>query len=132
GAGGLLEGEPRSSANAWAMYQRWMSSTAQEAVVKPKPGGHGYIVEWAIRFDPCLEVTPGKFHSIAMGDRAMGLNIVLRDVDEKEKGNGRFANIHHQVWLAGGDAPAQLRNWATLWVMARPTQSPHPIKILRD
>jgi hypothetical protein len=41
GAGGLLEGEPRSSAAAWRTYQHWILSGAQEAVAKPKPGGHG-------------------------------------------------------------------------------------------
>jgi hypothetical protein len=39
GAGGLLEGEPRRSADAWAKYQEWILSGAQECVAKPKPGG---------------------------------------------------------------------------------------------
>src|SRR5437868_2267407 len=75
GVGGLLEGEPRSLEGAWNTYQKWILSGAQQAVAKAKPGGHGYIIEWAVNFDPCLEVAPGKFYSTAMGDRAMGLNI---------------------------------------------------------
>ena len=27
-----------------------------------KPGGKGYIMEWAMKFDPCLEVEPGKLY----------------------------------------------------------------------
>jgi len=59
GTGGLLEGERRSSAQAWRTYQRWILTGAQEAVAKPKPGGEGYIIEWAVNFDPYLEVGPG-------------------------------------------------------------------------
>ena len=132
GYGGLLEGEPRSNPKAWSTYQRWILSGAQEAVAKPKPGGRGYIIEWAVRFNPCLEIEPGRFYSPALGDRAMGLNIVIRDLDEKEKGAGNFANFHHEEWLAGAkDVETQLRNWGTLWMMSKPMQS-HPIKILRD
>jgi len=71
-------------------YQKWIESGAQEAVAKVKPGGHGYVIEWAVNFDPCLEVEPGKFYSVAMGDRKMGLNIALGDLDEKDRGVGNF------------------------------------------
>ena len=71
GKGGLLEGEPRSDESAWNTYQSWILSGAQECVAKPKPGGKGYIIEWAVSFNPCLEVEPGKFYSPAMGDRPM-------------------------------------------------------------
>ncbi|MDQ6707325.1 MAG: hypothetical protein M3Z85_15275, partial [Acidobacteriota bacterium] len=101
GKGGLLEGEPRKSLEAWNTYQRWILTGAQEAVAKPKPGGKGYIVEWAVNFDPCLEVAPAKFYSTAMGDRPMGLNIALGDLDEKERGAGNFGNFHHEDWFAG-------------------------------
>ena len=93
GVGGLLEGEPRRSAEAWRTYQGWILSDAQECAAKPKPGGHGYIVEWAVSFNPCLEVAPGVFYTPAMGDRAMGLNILIGDLDEPEKRNGQ------SVWV---------------------------------
>ncbi|HZT31419.1 MAG TPA: hypothetical protein VFA33_16135 [Bryobacteraceae bacterium] len=123
GHGGLLEGEPRRSQRAWDTYQKWIFSGAQEAVAKVKPGGRGYIIEWAVSFDPCLEVAPGKFYSTAMGDRPMGLNIALGDLDEKEKGAGNFGHFHHEDWFAGAkNVRTQLRNWGTLWIRtgARP------------
>jgi len=33
-----------------------------------------------------LEVEPGVFYSTSMGDRPMGLNILVGDLDEPEKG----------------------------------------------
>ena len=63
GRGGLLEGEPRSKVSAWNTYRRWIHSGAQRAVAKVKPGGKGYVIEWSVRFNPCLEVEPGRFYS---------------------------------------------------------------------
>ncbi len=117
GVGGLLEGEPRRKEAAWNTYQKWILSGAQEAVAKPKPGGKGYIIEWAVNFDPCLEVEPGRFYSTAMGDRAMGLNIALGDLDEKAKGAGNQFNFHHEDWFSGAkNTRTQLRQWGTLWI----------------
>jgi SSS family solute:Na+ symporter len=119
GKGGLLEGEPRKSQSAWDTYQKWILSGAQEAVAKVKPGGKGYIIEWAVNFNPCLEVAPGKFYSTSMGDRAMGLNIALGDLDEKERGAGNFGNFHHEDWFAGKkDLRTNLKEWGTLWIVA--------------
>lgn len=101
GKGGLLEGEPRSRPEAWETYRRWIESGAQEAVARPKASGKGYVIEWAVRFDPCLEVEPGKFYSVAMGDRAMGLNIAVGDLDSLESGAGNFGHFHHEDWFAG-------------------------------
>lgn len=125
GVGGLLEGEPRRDPRAWETYQRWILSGAQEAVAKVKPGGKGYIIEWAVNFDPCLEVRPGQFYSTAMGDRAMGLNIALGDLDEKERGAGNFGHFHHEDWWAGAkDVRTQLRNWGTLWIRTARRSTP--------
>lgn len=119
GAGGLLEGEPRSVEGAWNTYQKWILSGAQEAVARPKPGGHGYVIEWAVNFDPCLEVEPGVFYSSSMGDRRMGLNIALGDLDEKARGNGNFGHFHHEDWFAGHkDTRTHLRDFGTLWLRA--------------
>lgn len=125
GKGGLMEGEPRTSGKAWATYQKWIQSGAQQCAAKPKPGGHGYIIEWAVNFDPCLEVKPGVFYSNALGNTAVGLTIALGDLDEKERGAGNFGNFHHEDWWAGAkDLRTQLRQWGTLWIMAKGKPSP--------
>ena len=117
GKGGLLEGEPRKELAAWNNYQRWITSHAMDCAAKPKPGGKGYVIEWAISFDPCLEVSPGVFYNTKMGDRAMGLNIALGDIDEKERGQGNFANFHHEDWFAGTPkGRTRLKEWGTLWI----------------
>jgi SSS family solute:Na+ symporter len=119
GTGGLLEGEPRNRPEAWATYQHWILSGAQRAVAKPKPGGHGYIIEWAVSFRPCLEVEPGKFYSPSMGDRKMGLNIALGDLDQPADGAGNFGRFHHEEWFAGHpQRRTELREWGTLWIHA--------------
>ncbi len=125
GTGGMLEGEPRRDPNAWATYQRWILEGAQECAAKPKPGGKGYVIEWAVSFNPCLEVSPGQYYATSMGDRAMGVNIALGDLDRKETGAGNFGNFHHEDWFAGArDVRTQLRQWGTLWIrtQARPSR----------
>ncbi|HMF75837.1 MAG TPA: hypothetical protein VK604_09275 [Bryobacteraceae bacterium] len=115
GKGGLLEGEPRTNSNAWNNYRRWIESGAQQAAVRRKPSGKGYVIEWAVKFDPCLEVERGKFYSTAMGDRDMGLNIALGDLDTPEKGAGNFGHFHHEEWFAGDpERRTELREWGTL------------------
>lgn len=118
GTGGLLEGEPRRSPRAWDTYRRWILEKSQECAAKVKPGGKGYIMEWAVNFDPCLEVEPGRFYSPSMGKRAMGLNIALGDLDRPEHGEGNFGNFHHEDWFAGAkDVRTQLKHWGTLWII---------------
>jgi solute:Na+ symporter, SSS family len=117
GIGGLLEGEPRTKESAWNTYRRWILSGAQECAAKPKPGGHGYVIEWAVKFDPCLEIAPGRFYSTSMGDHAVGLNIALGDLDEKERGAGNFGHFHHEDWFAGAkNIRTNLKQFGTLWI----------------
>lgn len=117
GVGGLMEGEPRVKADAWDTYRRWIESGAQQCAAKRQTGG--YVIEWAASFNPCFEVAPGQFYDPAAGDRAVGLNIALGDLDEKEKGAGNFGNFHHEEWWAGEkDVRTQLRQWGTLWLRA--------------
>jgi SSS family solute:Na+ symporter len=119
GKGGLLEGEPRSKPSAWNTYQSWIVSGAQQAVARRKASGKGYIIEWAVSFNPCLEVEPGKFYSPAMGDRDMGLNIALGDIDTPAKGEGNFGHFHHEDWFSGDPKRrTELREWGTLRIHA--------------
>lgn len=120
GTGGLLEGEPRSNFQAWRTYGDWIRTGAQECVAKPKPGGKGYVIEWAIRFDPCLETEPGVFYTTRAGDKAMGLNILIGDLDEKEQGADNPYGFHHENSFAGfKNTRTQLRDFGTLWIRTK-------------
>ncbi|MBY0375074.1 MAG: hypothetical protein K2Q23_13835 [Bryobacteraceae bacterium] len=120
GTGGILEGEPRAREAAWNTYAGWIQSKAQECVARvadPKSKPRKYVLEWAISFNPCVEVAPGQFWSPALGDRAVGLNLALGDLDEKERGAGNFGNFHHEDWWAGAkNTRTQLNNFGTLWL----------------
>ena len=136
GVGGLLEGEPRSKKEAWQTYQRWIVTHAMDAVAKAKPGGKGYVIEWAVSFNPCLEgarkerrgslarassappIAPGTFFTPGDKEVRMGLNIALGDLDEREKGVGNFGHFHHEDWFAGRkNTRTQLRDWGVLRLM---------------
>lgn len=124
GRGGLLEGEPRSRPAAWAVYREWIETGAMHAAARPLIGGKGYVIEWAVKFDPCLEVAPGVFYSTAMGDRPVGLNIAVGDLDEQAAGAGNFGDFHHEEWFAGAkNVRTQLRHWGTLWIRTSPMHS---------
>ena len=121
GKGGLLEGEPRSKPEAWQTYRKWIESGAMRASARPLEGGRGYVIEWAVRFQPCLEIEPGRYYDTSMGDRALGLNIAVGDLDEPGRGAGNFGNFHHEEWFAGEkNVRTQLRHWGTLWIRTRP------------
>lgn len=128
GKGGLLEGEPRRSEAAWNTYRRWIETRAMEAAARVAAGRarpRRYVIEWAVNFDPCLEVEPGIFYSAALGDRPVGLNIALGDLDEKARGEGNFGHFHHEDWWAGAkDVRTQLRHFGTLWIRTGPRSKP--------
>lgn len=115
GVGGLMEGEPRVQEAAWNTYQAWIREGAQRCVARPLPEGGGYVMEWAIRFRPCVEIAPGRFWQPSLGKHTVGLNLALGDLDEPEKGEGNFANFHHEDWWAGArGVRTQLRHFGTM------------------
>ena len=127
GKGGLLEGEPRVNPQAWKNYQDWITSGAMKAAAKPRPQGKGYVIEWSVAFDPCLEIAPGKFYRPGDEEVRMGLNIAVGDLDEKPKGDGNFGSFHHEDWFAGAkDKRTNLRQWGTLRLMPRKMARPAP------
>ena len=118
GKGGLLEGEPRSSEKAWSTYQAWIKEGSQKAAARAKPGGRGYVIEWAVRFNPCVEIAPGTFYSPALGKKEVGLNLAVGDLDKREKGAGNFGNFHHEQWWAGAPhTRTHKNNFGTLRLM---------------
>ena len=120
GVGGLLEGEPRTSESAWNTNQRWIKEGAQKAVAKARADRKGYVIEWAVRFDRCVELAPNKFYSPNLGEVAVGLNIAVGDLDTPEKGQGQFGNFHHEQWWAGAKhTRTQKNNFGVLRLMGR-------------
>ena len=118
GSGGLLEGEPRTIESAWNTYQRWIQDGSQRAAARVRPGGKGYVIEWAIRFNPCVELYPGRFYLPSQGRVDVGLNIAVGDLDSPEKGIGQFGNFHHEQWWAGAPhTRTQKNNFGTLRLM---------------
>ena len=125
GNGGLLEGEPRSSDYAWANYQNWIEMGAQAAAARAyesaAPNGGSYFVfEWAIRFDPCVEISAGVFYNASAHVQPVpiGLNIALGDVDDESESADDPYGLRHEMWLHGakanGTIPTQLSQFGTL------------------
>jgi len=112
GKGGLLEGEQRAKLSAWNTYGKWIKDGAMDAVVKNKPGGKGYVIEWMIKANPCLEVRDGIFWNPQMGMVRMGLNIAIQDLDTHQAGAGNWANFNHENWWAGNK---KNRTWPKAW-----------------
>ena len=117
GVGGILEGEPRAVLQAWETYQKWIQDGAQKCAAKQKPEGKGYVLEWAVRFNPCLEMAPGKFYSPSAGKAQMRIKLVLGDMDRKEDGVGNRFNFRHEQWYAPGGSSTEPRAWGYLELM---------------
>ena len=125
GTGGLLEGEPRSSSKAMQNYLNWIEVGAMRAVAKLKSDAKGFVIEWMVKPDPCLEIKPGIFCNFNQGITEMGLNIAASDLDEKKKGHDNFGNFNHENWWAGQkDKRTWLKQWGTLFVHSGPKPTP--------
>lgn len=115
GKGGLIQGENRSNETAWNNYTDWIKTGAMLAAVQIKPDRSGFVIEWKIKPNPCLEVRPGQFWSPEMGSVKMGLNLGVQDLDEKEKSSSSEFGFHREDWWAGEkDKRTWLKQWGTL------------------
>ena len=113
GKPGLMPAENRDNPVAWPNYIRWIEKGDMEAAVRMI--NKGYIIEWKIKADPCLEVAPGIFWKPELGTVKMGLNIAVQDLDRMEDGEGNFGNFNHEDWWAGEkDIPYFLNQWGTM------------------
>lgn len=114
--GGLIEGNPRNS-YAWANYRKWIKQGSMKSVVRMKSGdeGSGYVIEWKIDSDPCLEISPGKFWNPGMGITEMRLNMEVQDLDNKDQGRGNFDNFHHiEVWTGENGNKSNPEFWGRM------------------
>ncbi len=114
-SGGLLEGEPRTSDYAWNNYQRWILNGDMEAIIRIKSHeeGRGYVIEWKVNPNPCLEQTPGNFWDPANGVAEMGLTFEIQDLDNIED-VGHTMGFHHVLLWASSINKALLKNYGTL------------------
>ena len=79
GTGGLCEGEPRQSSDAWHTYRRWIDTGAMRCAAQPRRTPRGFVVEFAVRF-ALLQLSPGRPYHTGMPHTALGLNLALSDV----------------------------------------------------
>lgn len=127
GVGGLLEGEPRSSDDAWATYGAWIRSGAMRAGVRVSlhtAAGRGstWVAEWGIAFNPCLEVRPGHFYTPdAFPDGlAVGLNVAIGDTDAPAASGGNPYGLRHEQWWSGKrEGRTRLSEFGTLLLEPR-------------
>ncbi len=95
GIGGLSSGLPLSD-EVWARYESWIRNGDMEASVrlKDKDEGRGYVIEWRINPNPCMKVDETTFVDFSK-ETKVGFNVEIQDLDEYEKGEGNWANMHH-------------------------------------
>jgi hypothetical protein len=124
GVGGLCEGEPRQSAEAWSDYHEWIVTRKMFAATKPHSSGdRGFTAEWAISFD-LMQLRPGVPYHPSMEDTPMGLNIALGDVDEPAVGD-RTYGLRHEQWPCGTkEGRTQLGQLCEFYMMRGPKPAP--------
>ena len=67
-----------------------------QVAVRLKDGAEarGYVVEWRINPNPCMQINSSSFVDLSQETR-VGINFEIQDLDEKEKGDGNWSNFHH-------------------------------------
>ena len=117
GKSGLMEGEPRVEPYAWNNYQQWILNGDMKAAVriKEKSEGRGYVIEWKIKGNPCLEIEPGKFWSSDLGEVKAGLNIGIQDLDNNVVSETERNHMNHEDWWTGDrEKRTRLEQFGTL------------------
>lgn len=116
GTGGLMAGEPRT-ATAWGFYESWAQNGDMQAVVRLKENdkSRGYVIEWRINPNPCLQIDTSTFVDLSKETR-VGINFEVQDLDEKERGQGNWSNFHHIDYWAkvGSYSKTALKSFGTL------------------
>ena len=118
GSAGLIEGVPYGE-YAWSNYKNWIEKEFMKAAVriKSKEEGRGYVVEWRISPDPCLQIDKESFVDLREENK-VGINIEFQDLDEKMRGDPDFFHFRHVDYLskAAGANKVQFKSFATLHI----------------
>lgn len=129
--GGLMPAEQRVNVSTFQTYTQWIERGDMQVALKIKPDRKGYVIEWKIKPNPCLEVKPGVFWTPEFGTAKMGFNLAVQDLDERERGQGNFGHMNHEDWWAGAEErPYQLQHFGTLYL--HPSWRPHEIHVGPD
>ena len=133
---GLMAGEPRNE-YSWAIYESWARNGDMKTAVRFKEAseGKGYIVEWRIKPNPCMQIDASSFVDLSK-ETKVGINIEIVDLDEKEKGEGNWSNMHHIDYWARvkPHGKTALKSFATLLLKpdTRPTLVTANERTIRD
>lgn len=116
GTGGLSSGLPRTP-EVWNRYLNWIKNGDMEASIrlKDQDEGRGYIIEWRINPNPCMKINETTFVDLSKENK-VGFNVEIQDLDEKEKGEGNYSNMHHiDYWSRlAPNSKSDLRSFGTL------------------
>jgi hypothetical protein len=85
-----------------------------QCAMKRLEKGKGYVLEWAIAFNPCMAVGDGKFYEPGKSE-PLGMQMIIVDVDTPEASQGHLHPLinHQGVWPYCGKGPKKAKvNWA--------------------
>ena len=104
GVGGLIEGVPLNE-YAWTNYKDWYTNEYMKASVRVKSEeeGSGFVIEWRISPDPCMQVSENTFVDLSKENK-VGINLEFEDIDNPDDGNGsgnltQFAHVDYMTKL---------------------------------
>lgn len=81
----------------------------------------GYAMEWAIPFNPFVEIAPGKFYSPQIRSAALLFNLAINDFeDPASKARSAAPALSHQFWFSSATkGPVMpIQPTATLWILS--------------
>ncbi len=100
-SGGLIEGVPFTE-YAWTNYKEWYTKEYMKASVriKTEDEGSGYVVEWRISPNPCMQIDENTFVDLSKESK-VGINLEFEDLDNKEDGlgSGNLTEYRHVDYM---------------------------------
>ena len=110
--GGLIQGIPYTE-YAWTNYENWYANEHMKAAVriKTEEEGSGYVVEWRISPNPCMQKEANTFVDLSKENK-VGINLEFQDLDNLEDGlgSGNTSEFRHVDYLA--ELPGLRKNLA--------------------
>ncbi len=93
--------------------------------LKDKDEGRGYVIEWRINPNPCMKIDKTTFVDLSK-ETKLGFNVEFQDLDEKEKGEGNWSNMHHIDYWAkiASNKKTDLKSFGTLIVKPAKMETP--------